>query len=97
MKNSNYYDLIRKPIVTEKTTSLNEQNKFVFVVDKVATKPTIKKAIEIIFNVEVTKVNVLNIKGKIKKFKGRIGRQSNIKKAIVTLKKDHNINLAGGV
>ena len=92
-----YYDLIRKPIVTEKTTILGEQNKFTFEVASSAEKPTIKAAIEKIFAVKVKKVNILNVKGKNKRFKGVKGRQSDMKKAIVTLEKDHTIDLTGGV
>ncbi|AAU04112.1 50S ribosomal protein L23 [Rickettsia typhi] len=92
-----YYDLIKKPIITEKTTSISEQNKYTFYVNKFAKKLTIKKAIEAIFKVKVKKVNILNIQGKKKRFKGIIGTQINQKKAIVTLEKDHNIDYAGGI
>ena len=92
-----YYDLIRKPIITEKTTILSEQNKYTFYVDKIARKPILKKAIEEIFKVKVKKVNILNVKGKKKKFKGIIGYQINKKKAIVTLEKNHNIDFVGGI
>lgn len=92
-----YYDLVRRPVVTEKTTALSEQNKFTFYVDNIAKKHSIKKAIEEIFNVKVKKVNVLNIQGKKKRFKGVIGCQSDKKKAIVTLEKDYTIDFAGGI
>ncbi|RYE05963.1 MAG: 50S ribosomal protein L23 [Rickettsiaceae bacterium] len=92
-----YYDIIKRPIITEKATALGEQNKFVFEVAKTAVKSTIKCAIEEIFAVKVSKVNVLNVKGKTKKFKGRLGRQSDVKKAIVTLEKNYTIDLAGGI
>ena len=97
MKNYKHYDLIRKPIITEKTTILSEQNKYTFEVLDVADKGTVKSAIENIFNVKVKKVNMLNIKGKVKRFKGRIGRQSDVKKAIVTLEENHTIDLSGGI
>ncbi|AFB31428.1 50S ribosomal protein L23 [Rickettsia rhipicephali] len=97
MSSYKYYDLIRKPIITEKTTTLSEQNKYAFYVDKFAEKLTVKKAIEEIFTVKVKKVNILNVKGKKKRFKGIIGTQINRKKAIVTLEKDHNIDFAGGI
>lgn len=97
MSSYKYYDLIRRPIVTEKTTLLSEQNKYSFYVDKSAEKLTVKKAIEEIFKVKVLKVNILNVKGKKKRFKGIIGQQVNRKKAIVTLEKDHTIDFAGGI
>jgi large subunit ribosomal protein L23 len=91
------YDLIRKPIITEKSTILGEQGKYVFEVSPSGNKPSIKKAIEEIFGVKVKAVNILNQKGKVKRFKGIIGRRSDKKKAIVTLEKDHTIDLAGGI
>jgi len=91
------YDLIRSPIITEKTTILSEQKKYVFEVSPAATKPLIKKAIEEIFEVKVKSVNILNQKGKVKKFKGTLGRRSDIKKAIVTLSGDYSIDFAGGI
>ncbi|ABV75273.1 50S ribosomal protein L23 [Rickettsia akari str. Hartford] len=97
MSSYKYYDLIRKPIITEKTTNISEQNKYAFYVDKFAKKLTVKKAIEEIFKVKVKKVNILNVKGKKKTFKGITGTQINRKKAIVTLEKDHNIDFAGGI
>jgi large subunit ribosomal protein L23 len=97
MKDAKYYDLIRKPITTEKTTMLSEQNKFTFEVSQKATKLLVKSAIEKVFGVKVSKVNMINIQGKVKRFKGRIGRQSDIRKAIVTLEKDYTIDLSAGV
>ena len=91
------YDLIRKPIITEKSTLLGEQGKYVFEVSPSSNKISIKKAVEEIFGVKVKAVNVLNQKGKVKRFRGVIGRRSDVKKAIVTLEKDHTIDLAGGV
>lgn len=97
MSNYKYYDLIRKPIITEKTAMLNELNKFTFEVLRSAEKPVIKKAVEEIFSVKVKKINIINIKGKVKRFKGRVGKQSDVKKAIVTLEKDYTIDFTGGV
>lgn len=91
------YDLIKKPLITEKSTALGEQNKYVFEVIPAANKHSIKKAIEEIFEVKVKAVNMLNQKGKVKKFKGIMGRRSDVKKAIVTLEKDYTIDLAGGI
>lgn len=97
MKKITLYDLIRRPIITEKSTLLNEQNKYVFEIALVAKKQTIKKAFEEIFKVKVKKINILNAKGKIKRFKGKIGCQSDRKKAIITLDKAYTIDLTGGV
>lgn len=94
---ANKYDLIRKPIITEKSTILGEQGKYVFEVAKTASKTSVKKAIEEIFAVKVKAVNVLNQKGKTKVFKGTSGRRSDVKKAIVTLEKDNSIDFAGGI
>ena len=97
MLKAEMYDLIRSPLVTEKTAMLGEQNKYVFEVAPHATKPLVKKVVEAIFKVAVTKVNMLNMPGKEKRFKGTIGRQSDVKKAIVTLAKDNVIDFTGGV
>ena len=91
------YDLIRTPIVTENSTILGEQRKYVFDISPFADKSSVKKSIEEIFDVKVKSVNILNRKGKTKKFKGTIGRRSDAKKAIVTLEKDYSIDLAGGI
>ena len=95
MKEYRYYDLVRKPIISEKATNLSDQNKFTFEVAETATKPSVKLAIEKIFEVKVKKVNILNVKGKIKRFKGVKGRQSDVKKAIVTLEKNYTIDFGG--
>lgn len=91
------YDLIKKPLITEKSTILGEYNKYTFQVAPFASKPLVKKAIESIFNVKVKSVNMLILKGKRKVFKGTKGKRSDVKKAIVTLEKDHNIDFAGGI
>lgn len=95
--NKSKYDLIKSPIITEKSTILGEQVKYVFEVASAADKPSVKKAIEEIFSVKVKSVNVLNQKGKTKRFRGYMGRRADVKKAVVTLEKDHTIDLAGGV
>lgn len=97
MLKAEMYDIIKCPLVTEKTAMLGEQNKYVFEVTKDATKPAVKRAIEAVFKVAVAKVNMLTIPGKTKRFKGTIGRQSDVKKAIVTLAKDNVIDFTGGV
>lgn len=95
--NYNLYDIIRNPIITEKTTMLSEYRKYTFKVLQDANKELVKKAVELVFGVKVQKVNILNLKGKTKRFKGIMGRRSDTKKAIVTLEKNQSIDLAGGV
>jgi large subunit ribosomal protein L23 len=95
--NKSKYDLIINPIITEKSTILGEQVKYVFEVAPMADKSSVKKAVEEIFSVKVKSVNMLNQKGKTKRFRGVMGRRSDVKKAVVTLEKDHTIDLAGGV
>ena len=93
----NIYDKIIRPVVTEKSTNLSEQNKVIFKVKKNINKKVIKKNIEKIFKVEVTKVNIVNKKSKIKTTRGRKVKISGFKKAIVTLKKGQNIDLTTGI
>ena len=96
-KTFNIYDKIISPVVTEKSTNLSEQNKVIFKVKKNINKKVIKKNIEKIFKVEVTKVNIVNKKSKIKTTRGRKVKVSGFKKAIVTLKKGQNIDLTTGI
>jgi len=91
------YDIIRFPVVTEKSTLLAEQNKYVFKVQSTATKDHIRKAIETIFNVSVTAVNVVNVKGKVKRFRGRIGHRTGYKKAIISVAAGQTIDPTMGV
>lgn len=93
----NKYDLIKTPIITEKSTILGEFGKYVFEVSPRADKSSVKKAIEEIFGVKVVSVNISNQKGKVKKFRGFLGRRADTKKAVVTLEKDQTIDLAGGI
>jgi large subunit ribosomal protein L23 len=97
MNDLRHYDVIVSPIITEKSTMASEANQVVFKVAKTATKPQIKAAIEQLFNVKVTGVNTLVRKGKVKRFRGTIGRQSDIKKAVVTLADGHSIDVATGL
>ena len=97
MKKINYIDSIRNPIITEKATILSEQNKTVFKVHEKANKKTIKKNIEKLFKVNVIKVNIINLKSKIKLKQGRPSKKSGYKKAIVTLKKGQSIDLTAGI
>lgn len=91
------YDVIRSPIITEKATMASEQNQVLFRVSSSATKPEIKKAVEALFNVKVKAVNTLVRKGKVKRFRGMKGRQSDVKKAIVTLEPGHAIDVTTGL
>jgi len=84
--------IIEAPIISEKSTVLAEENKqFVFKVLKKATKEQVKSAVEAMFNVEVESVNVLNVKGKQKRFGRSLGKRSDWKKAYVKLKPGHDI------
>ena len=91
------YDKILFPLVTEKTTNLSEQNKVVFKVPVNANKKNLKTNIEKIFKVNVTKINILNKKNRIKITRGRKVKVSGYKKAIITLKKGQSIDLTTGV
>ncbi len=91
------YDKIISPHITEKSTNLSEQNKIIFKVPSKANKINLKKNIEKIFKVNVTKINIINKKSKIKNARGRKVRVSGFKKAIVTIKKGQNIDLTLGI
>jgi large subunit ribosomal protein L23 len=91
------YDVIVSPVVTEKATSASEHNQVVFKVRKDATKPQIKSAVEKIFGVKVKSVNTLIRMGKIKRFKGTVGQQSDVKKAVVTLIEGETIDITTGL
>ena len=91
------YDLIRAPLITEKGTLVSEHNQVVFRVPLSATKTEIKTAIEKLFNVSVLAVNTLIAKGKLKRFRGRPGRRSDIKKAFVTLAQGQSIDVTTGL
>ena len=97
MTDLRHYDVIVSPAITEKTTMASEQNQVIFNVAKKASKPEIKAAVEALFGVKVTAVNTLLRKGKLKRFRGTIGRQSDVKKAIVTLADGHSIDVATGL
>ena len=91
------YDVILAPVVTEKSTRISEHNQIVFKVRKDATKPEIKQAVEGLFGVKVTAVNTLVQKGKMKRFRGRVGFRSDVKKAIVTLAEGQSIDVTTGI
>jgi len=93
MRQEELYDVIRAPVVTEKSTTASEHSQVVFKVAINATKHDIKEAVERLFNVKVLAVNTLIRKGKIKRFKGVNGQQSDFKKAIVTLEEGQAIDI----
>ena len=97
MASERHYDVILAPVITEKATVLSEQNKVVFRVSMDSTKDEISAAIEELFKVEVVKVNTLITKGKTKRFRGRAGRRSDVKKAIVTLAEGQSIDVTTGL
>ena len=88
------YDIIVSPITTEKTSLQQAGNKYSFMVLRSAGHEDIKKSIEFIFEVAVEKINIVNNDGKVKRFKGTVGRRNSTKKAIVSLKKGQSINFA---
>ncbi len=92
-----HYDIIRRPVITEKSTLGSEYNQVTFVVAPSATKPEIKAAVEGLFGVKVKKVNTLTLKGKTKRFRGIPGRRPDQKKAMVTLEEGHSIDVTTGV
>jgi len=91
------YNMIRSPVITEKATLLSEKNQIVFRVSADSTKPEIKKAVETLFGVTVTGVHTLVTKGKTKRFKGRPGVRSDVKKAYVHLAPGQTIDLSTGL
>ena len=97
MTDLRHYDVIVSPAITEKSTMASEQNQVIFNVAKKATKPEIKAAIEALFSVKVMAVNTLVRKGKLKRFRGTVGRQSDVKKAIVTLPDGQSIDVSTGL
>ena len=91
MLEAQLYDVIVRPVFTEKATSMADQNKYIFRVSSTADKKQVKQAVEKIFETEVASVNILNRRGKAKVFKGTKGKTSAYKQAIVTLKKGKTI------
>ena len=90
-------NLIKKPVITEKSTANAQFNKYIFEVRNDANKINIKKTIEEIYKVKVQKLNSLNVKSKPKVFKGQIGTRSELKRIIVTLKEGNTIDMSGKV
>tara|TARA_S200000501_G_C20335648_1_gene530939 strand:+ start:54 stop:347 length:294 start_codon:yes stop_codon:yes gene_type:complete len=97
MEKLHLYDKVLAPLVTEKSTNLSEQNKIIFKVHQKANKKNLKNNIEKIFKVNVTKINIINKKSRIKTTRGKKVRVKGFKKAIITLKKGQNIDLTTGI
>ena len=91
------YDMIRSPVVTEKSTLGSQHNQVTFRVPLDARKPEIKAAVEGLFKVKVKAVNTLRLEGKTKRFRGTIGKRPDVKKAVVTLAEGHTIDVTTGV
>ena len=92
-----HYDVIKKPIITEKATMASENGAVVFQVAIDANKPQIKEAVEAVFGVKVKAVNTVVTKGKTKRFRGRPGVRSDVKKAYVTLEEGNTIDVSTGL
>jgi large subunit ribosomal protein L23 len=95
--NPRHYDVIVRPVITEKATLASERNQVIFRVASHATKPQIKEAVEKLFDVKVKNVNTLIRKGKVRNFKGRRGILSDVKNAVVTLEEGHRIDVTTGL
>ncbi|MBM3585531.1 MAG: 50S ribosomal protein L23 [Alphaproteobacteria bacterium] len=90
------YDIVRRPVITEKSTRASEHSQVIFRVPLDATKPQIRKAVELVFGVKVTAVNTMRRAGKVKRFRGRRGQRSDVKNAIVTLAEGQTIDVTTG-
>ncbi len=97
MNREKIYDTILSPVVTEKSTRISEHNQVMFRVAMTATKPEIKAAVEDLFKVKVIGVNTMRVKGKVKRFRNRLGQRSDWKKAIVTLAEGQSIDVTTGL
>lgn len=97
MKKLDIFDLLKAPVVTEKSNNLSQENKLVFFVQKSATKEDVKRSVEALFDVSVESVNIMNIKGKKKRYRGRIGKCADQKKAIVTVSSESFVDVTMGI
>lgn len=97
MTDLRHYDVIVSPAITEKSTLASDNDQVVFNVARTASKPEIKAAVEALFGVKVKAVNTLVRKGKVKRFRGIVGKQSDVKKAIVTLAEGQSIDVSTGL
>jgi large subunit ribosomal protein L23 len=91
------YDIVRGPVITEKATNMSEHNQVIFRVPLTATKREVKAAVEGLFRVNVTAVNTIRVMGKLKRVRGRPGRRSDYKKAVVTLREGQRIDVTTGI
>ena len=91
------YEIVRQPVITEKSTMASEYNQVTFRVPLDADKREVKAAVEGLFKVKVTAVNTLRVKGKVKRFRGFVGQRSDYKKAIVTLAEGSKIDVTTGI
>jgi large subunit ribosomal protein L23 len=91
------FDIIRFPVITEKATNVSEHNQVIFRVPLTATKHQVRAAIEGLFNVKVVAVNTIRVRGKLKRFRGRMGQRSDYKKALVTLGEGQRIDVTTGI
>jgi large subunit ribosomal protein L23 len=92
-----YYDVIRRPIITEKATMASDSGAVVFEVAMDSAKPQIKEAVEALFGVKVKSVNTSITKGKVKRFRGQLGKRNSVKKAYVTLEEGNTIDVTTGL
>ena len=97
LSNERMYDVVRRPLITEKSTSISEHNQVIFQVSLDASKPEIKAAVEGLFGVKVKAVNTLRQRGKVKITRGRKGRRSDYKKAMVTLEEGQSLDISTGI
>lgn len=97
MSTLKHFDMILSPVLTEKSTRGSEHNQVTFKVPLTATKPEIKAAVEALFKVSVRAVNTLRVEGKTKRFRGRLGKRPDYKKAMVTLAEGHTIDVTTGI
>ena len=92
-----HYDVIRKPVITEKSTLASENGAVVFEVAIDSNKPQIKEAVEALFGVKVKAVNTTVTKGKVMRFRGQLGKRRDVKKAYVTLEEGNTIDVTTGL
>lgn len=95
--NARLYDVLVRPVMSEKAYNAQSQNKVTFAIAPRATKNDVKAAVEALFKVDVVKVNTVNIEGKLKSFRGRKGQRDDVRKAIVTLAAGQSIDIAAGL
>ena len=91
------FDIVRSPVITEKATNVSENNQVIFSVPLTATKREVRAAVEGLFNVKVTAVNTIRVRGKLTRFRGRVGQRSDRKKAVVTLGEGQRIDITAGI